>query len=196
MFLLTWRPNCNAYIFFYTALHVTKNLIFFCVCANEMYWSIWDMARTCFNYWNLQSVITLNLWKQELWFVCNTLYIICNLSTYKVSNWYIFILFDIARTRILYRNLQRAITDKLWKEELWFFCTALLHVIYLPIKFQVDTSYSRVVERTQECDRQADGTDRQTDNEVEPCTYSDSFKGNIHVASCCFGIKWLHIRIK
>jgi hypothetical protein len=50
---------------FSTALHVAKVLIFFCVCANEMYWPIWDMARTCINYWNLQRVITLDPFPKE-----------------------------------------------------------------------------------------------------------------------------------
>ena len=40
------------------------------------------------------------------------------------------------RTKIKYENKQRAITQKLSKQVLWFLCTALrLDEIYLPIKF-------------------------------------------------------------
>ena len=40
------------------------------------------------------------------------------------------------QTKIKYENKQRAITQKLSKEELWFLCTALhLDEIYPPMKF-------------------------------------------------------------
>ena len=54
------------------------------------------------------------------------------------------------RTKVKSEKLQRAITQKLSKQELWFFCTALLlNEIYLPMKFQIDISYSlRVMLRT------------------------------------------------
>jgi hypothetical protein len=45
---------------------------------------------------------------------------------------------------------QWAITPKLGKTELWFFCTAILpNEIYLPTKFHVDISYKfRAMSRT------------------------------------------------
>ena len=43
---------------------------------------------------------------------------------------------DMLRTKFKYENKQRAITQKLSKQELWFLCTALpLYEIYLPTKF-------------------------------------------------------------
>ena len=50
---------------------------------------------------------------------------------------------DMLRTRIKLQNKQRAITQKIQNQELWFLCTALaLDVIYSPMKFQVDISYT------------------------------------------------------
>ena len=44
------------------------------------------------------------------------------------------------RTRIKYEQLQRAITQKEGKQELWFLCTALpLNEIYTNMKYQVNT---------------------------------------------------------
>ena len=54
------------------------------------------------------------------------------------------------RTKIKYEKLQRAITKKTSMQELSFLCTAIpLNEIYLPMKFQVDISYSfRNIART------------------------------------------------
>ena len=47
------------------------------------------------------------------------------------------------RTKIKYENQQRAITQKLSKQELRFMCTALhLDEIYLPTKFHNHSKYS------------------------------------------------------
>jgi hypothetical protein len=44
-------------------------------------------------------------------------------------------------TKIKFEKKQRAISEKLCRVELSFFCTALiLNMIYPPMKFQVDTS--------------------------------------------------------
>ena len=49
-------------------------------------------------------------------------------------SWYSF--GDMLRTKFKYENKQRAITQKLGKQELWFMCTALLlDEIYPPTKF-------------------------------------------------------------
>ena len=43
---------------------------------------------------------------------------------------------DMLRTKFKYKNKQRAITQKLSKQEVWFMCTALpLDEIYPPTKF-------------------------------------------------------------
>ena len=47
------------------------------------------------------------------------------------------------RTKFKYENKQRAITQKLSKQELWFMCTALpLDEIYPPTKFHNHSYYS------------------------------------------------------
>ena len=47
------------------------------------------------------------------------------------------------RTKFKYENKQRAITQKLSKQELWFMCTALpLDEIYPPTKFHTHSLYS------------------------------------------------------
>jgi hypothetical protein len=56
----------------------------------------------------------------------------------------------MSQTKFKVENEQRAITPKIGKIELWFFCTALLfNEIYLPTEFHVDISYSiRVISGT------------------------------------------------
>ena len=101
----------------------------------------------------IQRAITQQLWQQELRFLrtallLNEIYlpIKFQLDTFRRSR-------VTERTRIKYKKIQRAITkyeknqraiiQKLWQQELWFLCTALLlNEIYLPMKFQVDISYT------------------------------------------------------
>ena len=61
--------------------------------------------------------------------------------TFQVDTSYSFCV--MLQTKYKYEELQRAMTPKSCKRELWFYYTALLLIkIYLPMIFQVDTSYS------------------------------------------------------
>ena len=50
---------------------------------------------------------------------------------------------DMLQTKFKYGNIQRTITQKLSKQELWFMCTALtVDEIYPPTKFHNHSKYS------------------------------------------------------
>ena len=94
------------------------------------------MLQTKFKYENKQRAITLKLSKQELWFLCNALPLdeIYPPTKFHYHTKYSF--GDMLQTKFKYENKQRAITQKLSKQELWFMCTALpLDEIYPPTKF-------------------------------------------------------------
>ena len=60
---------------------------------------------------------------------------------FQVPSFYTF--GDMLRTKIQSLNLQRAITPKILKTELWLLCTALLlNEFYICVKFQVPTFYT------------------------------------------------------
>ena len=102
-----------------------------------------DMARTKIKYKQLQRAITPKLWKVGLLFLSTALPLSVIYQPMKFQVDISYSSRDMVRTKIKYKNLQRAITLKLWKVGLWFLGTALpLSVIYLPMKFQVDISYS------------------------------------------------------
>ena len=95
------------------------------------------MHWTKFKYENKQREITRKISKQELRFICTTptldeIYPPTNFHNHsKYSSG------DMHRTKFKYENQQRAITQILSKQELWFLCTArFLDYIYPPTKFQ------------------------------------------------------------
>ena len=62
---------------------------------------------------------------------------------FQVPSFYTF--GDMLRTKIQSYNLQRAITQKILKTELWLLCTALLlneFYIHVCVKFQVPSFYT------------------------------------------------------
>jgi hypothetical protein len=92
---------------------------------------------------NEQRAITPKLGNVELWFCCTALLLNEISSIYLQS----FLLIPLVVLLLCpgqsskCKNEQRAITPKLGKVELWFFCTALLlNEIYQPTKFLVYTS--------------------------------------------------------
>ena len=94
------------------------------------------MLRTKFKYENEQRAITQKLRKQELRFMCTALPLdeIYPPTKFQNHSWYSF--GDMLRTKFKYENRQRAITQRLRKQELGFMCTALpLDEIYPPTKF-------------------------------------------------------------
>ena len=103
-----------------------------------------NMARTRKMYEKFQRAIIQKLWKQKWWFLCTALFLneIYLPMKFQVDTSYTFL--NMARTRKKYEEFQRAIIQKLCHQELRFLCTALLlNEFYLPVKFQVDTSYRR-----------------------------------------------------
>ena len=94
------------------------------------------MLRTKFKHENKQRAITQKLSKRELWFLCTALPLdeIHPPTKFHNPSWYSF--GDMLRTKFKYENKQRAITQKLSRQELWFLCTALpIDEIYPPTKF-------------------------------------------------------------
>ena len=94
------------------------------------------MLRTKFKYENKQRAITQKLSKHELRFMCTALPLDEIYPSTKFHNHSNYGFGDMLRTKIKYENKQRAITQKLSKQELRFMCTALpLGETYLPTKF-------------------------------------------------------------
>ena len=94
------------------------------------------MLRKKFKYEKRQRAITQKLSKQELWFLCTALPLSEIYSPKKFHNPSYYSFGDMLRTKFKYEKQQRAITQKLSKQELWFLCTALpLGEIYPPKKF-------------------------------------------------------------
>ena len=94
------------------------------------------MLWTKFKYENKQRAITQKLSKQELRFMCSALPLDEIYPPIKFHNHSYINFGDMHRTKVKYENKQRAITQKLSKQELWSLCTALpLDKIYPPTKF-------------------------------------------------------------
>ena len=94
------------------------------------------MLRTIFKYDNKQRAITQKLSKQKLPFMCIALPLGEIYPPTKFHNHSRYTFGDMLRTKFKYENKQRAITQKISKQELLFMCTALpLDEIYPPTKF-------------------------------------------------------------
>ena len=106
---------------------------------NHSLYSFGDMHLTKFKYENIQRAITQKLSKQDLQFTCTALPFMRLMIGYpptKFHNHCKYSFGDMHRTKLKYENKQRAITQKLSKQELQFMCTALpLDEIYPPTKF-------------------------------------------------------------
>ena len=94
------------------------------------------MLRTKFKYEKQQRAIIKKLSKQKLWFLCTALPLDEIYPPIKFHNPSKYNFGDIHQTKFKYEKQQRAITQKLSKQELWFLSTALpLNEIYPPMKF-------------------------------------------------------------
>ena len=83
-----------------------------------------------------QRAITQKLSKQELRFICTVLPLDKIYSPPKFHNHSKYSFRDMHQTKLQYESKQRAITQKISKQELRFMCTALpLDEIYPPTKF-------------------------------------------------------------
>ena len=101
------------------------------------------MHRTKFKYENKQRAITQKLSKQELRFMCTALPLHEIFLPTKFHNHSYYSFGDMHQTKFKYENKQRAITQRLSKQELRFMCTALpLDEIYPPTKFHNHSKYS------------------------------------------------------
>ena len=93
------------------------------------------MHRTKVKYENKQRAIIKKKSTQELWFMCTALPLDEIYPPTKFYNHSYYSFGDMLRTKFKYENKQRAITQKLSKQELWFLCTTLpLDEIYPPTK--------------------------------------------------------------
>ena len=94
------------------------------------------MHQTKFKYENKQRAITQKLSKRELWFMCTALPLDEIYPPTKFHNHIKYSFGDMLQTKFKYEYKQKAITQKLSKQELRFMCTALpLDEIYPPTKF-------------------------------------------------------------
>ena len=92
---------------------------------------------------NKKRAITQNLGKQELRFMCIALPLDEIYPPTKFHNHSCYSLGDMHQTKFKYEKKQRAVTQRLSKQELWFMCTALpLDEIYPPTKFHNHSNYS------------------------------------------------------
>ena len=130
---------CRELWFLCTALHPNKIYLplKFQVSSLNTYWV---MLRTKFINENEQRAHTLKVCSFELWFLCtallhNEIYLPMKCHVNALHS-----LKGMLQTKFKYENQQRAITPKVWCQELWFLCIALLlNKIYLPMKFQVSS---------------------------------------------------------
>ena len=105
---------------------------------NRSLYSLGDMHQTKFKYEKKKKkgAIIQRLSKQELWFMCTALPLDEIYPPTKFNNHSKYSSGDMLRTKFKYENKQRAITQKLSKQELRFMYTALrLDEIYPPMKF-------------------------------------------------------------
>ena len=94
------------------------------------------MLRTKFKYENKQRALTKKLSKQELRFMCTAHPLDEIYPPTKFHNHRYYSFGDMFRTKFKYENKQRAITQKLSKQELKFMGTAFpVDEIYPPTKF-------------------------------------------------------------
>ena len=101
------------------------------------------MLQTNFKYENKKRAITQKLSKQELQFICTALPLDEIYPPTKFCNHSLYTFGDMLRTKFKYENKQRAITQKLSKQELHFMCTAFpLDEIYPPTKFHNHSYYT------------------------------------------------------
>ena len=101
------------------------------------------MYLTKFKYENKQRAITQKLSKQESMFMCTALPLDEIYSPTKFHNHSLYSLGDMHRKKFKYKKNQRAITQKLSKQELRFICTVPpLDKIYPPTKFHNHSKYS------------------------------------------------------
>ena len=101
------------------------------------------MHQTKVKYENNQRAINQNSGKQELRFMCTALPLDEIYPPTKFHNHSLFSLRDMHRKKSKYKKNQRAITQKLSKQELQFICTVLpLDKIYPPTKFHNHSKYS------------------------------------------------------
>ena len=90
-----------------------------------------------------ERAITQNLGKQKLRFMCTALPLDDIYPPTKFHNHSLFSLRDMHGKKSNYKKKQRAITQKLSKQELRFICTVLpLDKIYPPTKFHNHSFYS------------------------------------------------------
>ena len=90
-----------------------------------------------------QRAITQKLSKQELRFICTVLPLDKIYPPTKFHNHSKYSFRDMHQTKLKYESKQRAITQKLSKQGLWFMCTALpLDEIYPPTKFHNHSLFS------------------------------------------------------
>ena len=90
-----------------------------------------------------KRAVTQNLGKQKLRFMCTALPFDEIYPPTKFHNHSLFSLRDMHRKKYKYKKKQRAITQKLSKQELQFMCTVLpLDKIYPPTKFHNHSKYS------------------------------------------------------
>ena len=102
---------------------------------NHSLYSLGDMRCTKFKY-EKKRAITQRLSKQELRFMCTALPLDEIYPPTKFHNHSKYSFGEMHRTKVKYEIKQRAITQKISKQELWFMCTALpLDEIYPPTKF-------------------------------------------------------------
>ena len=102
---------------------------------NHSLFSLRDMHQKKFKYKKNQRAITQKLSKQELWFICTVLPLDNIYPPTKFHNHSKYSFRDMHRTKLKYESKQRAITQKLSKQELQFMCTTLpLDEIYPPTK--------------------------------------------------------------
>ena len=90
-----------------------------------------------------KRAITQKLSKQELLFMCNALPLDEIYPPTKFHNHSKYNFGDMHQTKFKYENKQRAITQKISKQELWFMCSALPHdEIYPPTTFHNHSWFS------------------------------------------------------
>ena len=105
--------------------------------------------------YNVQRVITPKVCKPELWFLCSACRLVVDNISVKFHDFYLKQVYRLQSrhkylTEITIYNIQRAVTAKVGKQELWVLCfTCRLMLVNISVKFDENISLnSHVTKRT------------------------------------------------
>ena len=102
---------------------------------------------------NIKGRITPKMYRQELRFLCSARYLMMLYISMKFHKKILNSFQLVERTQITIVEFQRGITPKMYRQEIWFLCSATrLMMLYISTKFHENIlNCFQVIERTKNC---------------------------------------------